>query len=436
MIKLCKIFYDTKINDKNNSSFCFIGGNMNFEFSQELKLEKVEEINIIINVLDDKYIKYLNDDLILIKINEEIVKFNQFKYENNKIIEEIKIKIIKKYGKESKSESTSESTKKTIDESNNKSKIESEIESELKFKNENESTLKIKTSTNIDYIQKISLFQGFYGQFSKIEISFGKEENKIEYKFLPISVRYDNIIFYTNKNLTNKDKNQNITIIPTIKIDNINLVNINYINYIDKKLDIIDYFGGIIQFLPFYEIFKNITEILSNIGNKKNIDENEKSNISNEIILNKYFDKEILNDFMNNIIKIILEIFFHSNDKEKLFQKNICFIYYMLFDLDIDLKISLKDIYLDTGIFCDFLELLINLCRNKKNKNEINKIIEDLNNNKYINLFKKPKKTLKQIYIKYMKDLFSFNSFWSKKKYFFQKDLIIQMLIMKLNINK
>ena len=198
---------------------------------------------------------------------------------------------------------------------------------------------------------------------------------------------------------------------PILKLDNKNLVNINYINYKDTKFDIIDYYGGIIQFLPFYPIFKKLIEI----SNKK---DNKYKELNDEI-----------NYFSNFIIKLIIKKLFSTNDKRKLFKKHIYFVYYLLLDLNIYLTINIeeyeekKDEY--EGIY-NCLDLLIMIYYNQLNQlnSNIKGLIEDFNKNKKnanLNYFKRPTKTFNQLYRANMKRLFSFNSFWSKRNVFFPK---------------
>ena len=78
-------------------------------------------------------------------------------------------------------------------------------------------------------IKDILLLVGYYGQISSIGITIGENDNKIEYDFLPISIRNENIVYYFKKRIKKdyhlKDNIQKIIII------NKNLVNINYIHF-------------------------------------------------------------------------------------------------------------------------------------------------------------------------------------------------------------
>ena len=227
IINLFEIFYEpNKIKENNLSSFCFIGGGLNIEFNEVIKLSEINEILIKINNLNLDYIEYLKNESNLLKINDKEIKYKKFKEKrNNKEIKMIKIII------------------------NDNIKVEF-----------NENNINMVLKKKITEINEIALLEEFYGQFSSIEITLIKDKIEIEYQFLPFSIRNNNEIYYIKKNIisSSKKKINNFNIIPKIKINDNKLVYINYINYNDKLFNIIDYFGGVIQFLPFYQIFKNI----------------------------------------------------------------------------------------------------------------------------------------------------------------------------------
>ena len=50
-------------------------------------------------------------------------------------------------------------------------------------------------------IKDILLLVGYYGQISSIGITIGENDNKIEYDFLPISIRNENIVYYFKKRI-------------------------------------------------------------------------------------------------------------------------------------------------------------------------------------------------------------------------------------------
>ena len=397
MIKLFEIFYDTDIDKdkRNKSSFCFLGNHINIIFNQVIELSQINQISIHINFLNSNYIQYLKDDLILIKINGETVNYTDLLYhiKNNQILKIIKITIIK-----------------------------NKINIEYIFNNKN--NVKTTKSLKLSKLQNIFLLEELYGQISSIDISLDKDNNLIEYEFLPISIR-DNNIYYINKKFINDNIINQNNIIPQIIITNQNLININYINYNDDQLDIIDYFGGIIQFLPFYRIGKNL-KILFNKG--KEVKENKNIINISKIILSKKnsFDKEIFNDFINYLIKIIIKKLISSNEKKKLLKQYFWFVYYILVDLDLELTVTINSFEEDKDIY-DSLELIMMMYHNQKNtdikriKEETKNITDNIDKTKYLFLFEKPKKTINQLYHKYMKKLFCFNNFWSKRYIFFPK---------------
>ena len=381
IIKLFEIFYEpNKIKEKNLSSFCFIGGSMNIEFKEVLKISEINEILIKINNLKLDYIDHLKNEANLVKINDKEIKYKKFKEKIN--TQEIKIiKII-----------INENIKVEFDENN----------------------IGIIPKNKITEIKEISLFEEFYGQFSSIEITIIKDKNEIEYQFLPYSIRNNNEIYYFKKNIisSSKKKITNTNINPKIKINNKKLVGINYINYNDKQFNIIDYFGGVIQFLPFYQIFKNL----------------EKNEEKYKSVTTKFINKEKINQFLNFLLKIVIKKIFTSNKKRKLFKKYACLIYYLLIDLDLDLEYCLGDYEDDKNCeninyFIEFLTMIFFNQKNIKNVNDLKNDIE-LRDNKDktdLSFFVYPKETLNQLYKQYVKTLFCYNNLWSNKNIFYPK---------------
>ena len=383
VIKLFEIFYNNKVNKTCCSSFCFIGGSANIDFNNEFCLSHIYTIDIELNILNCDYINYLNDDLYLIKINNEGIKYKDLKKNlNNKQ----KLRII-----HISINSTSININFVLDKNN----------------------FSIKENLKCESIRNILLLENFYGQISSFKLAIREKKNKKEYLFLPISIRKKNKIFYKKlNNINNTDIIDDI--IPIIIIDDKHLVNINYINYNDENFNIMNYFGGIIQFLPFYQILKKLIVI---------------SNDSN----NKYPElKNQINYFFNCIIKLIIKQLFLIKKKKKIIEKNICFVYYLCLDLDLELSIILdKIVQKKNGNDLDVynkIDLLIMLYYNQKNlfdnfKKKTSDIIKNMNLGLDINLsfFEKPKKSLNQLYTKYMKNLFCFNNLWSKRNIFFPK---------------
>ena len=383
--RLFEIFYQPNdIKENNISSFCFIGGSINIIFDKIFQLSKVNEIFIQIFFLNYDYLENLNDNSNIVKINENEIKYKDLKGKID--LYKPKVFIIK-------------------------------INENIMYKF-NDKISNINPLNKLKEIKTISLLEDFYGQISSIELSIKEEKEVVEYQFLPFSIRNDNTIYYIKKkkisNNETKNINNNNNIIPKIVINNKNLVNINYINYNDKKLNIIDYFGGIIQFLPFYKIFKNI-------------DEN-----------NKYITKEKINHFLNFLIKIVIGKLFSIYQWKKIFKRYACFVYYLLLDLDFDLEIFLEEYEKEidnNSIFynIDFLVMIYYNQRNCRNKDELKPFIDNRDNQEETDLkiFIYSNKTLNQLYKEFMKNLFCFNNYWSNRNAFFPKNHLLEKTFIK-----
>ena len=397
VIKLFEIFYDTtELPNRNDSAFCFIGGKMDIVFNSIINMSNFT-IFININLLKCDFIQFLNENKYLIKIENFTLKFDELKSNaKNQILKDIKINIHK-----------------------------DSINVIFGFE-EKEVTISPKFS--IKKINKISLMEKFFGQITSIELSIGKNENGSEiinyqYFFNPVSIRDEKFIYY-NKKILSKNNNEDFN--PKIEIDNKNLVNVNYINYNDNHFDLIEYFGGIVHFLPFYQIFKKLTKFENA---KDNININESiSRTWNYKYENVY--KEAINHFFNFILKIIIKVLISKNKAKRLLEKYGYFIYLLLLDINLDITISinlfekekeLKDIY-------KCLDMLLMIYHNQKNsyfsniKNEVEDFIKksDIDQNEW-NFLELPKKSFNQIYRQIMKHLFSFNNYWSKKTAFYPK---------------
>ena len=169
--------------------------------------------------------------------------------------------------------------------------------------------------------KNLKILNNFYGQLKSIDISVNNElkkykiySNKLfpfplkdnggillssEIKFNDNNKKYffqrnipsflssnEDVIDYEVNNLSNIIKIK-------LKIINRNLGKVNYINYKEDKFNIIDYFGGLTQFLPFLNIINgiyknnkekkekdnNIEKEENNIGKKDNNIEKEENNI-------------------------------------------------------------------------------------------------------------------------------------------------------------
>ena len=400
VIKLFEIFYDTKeIQHKNDSSFCFIGGRMDIIFNSDINMLN-SKIFININILNCDFIQFLNSNKYLIKIDQDIIKYQDLKNNaNNQILKSIKIII----------------QKESID-------AHFILEGkEITISQKNKKIIKVK---------KISLLEEFYGQITSIELSIGKNENELSYQYLfnPISIRDENYIYFYKKILYTNNKEIKIDN-PKIIINNKNLVNINYINFTDYHFDKIEYFGGIVHFLPFYKILKNLSRFIINKNDFNNINENESIN---KTLNSKYENifKKTINHFFNFILKVIIKVLFYKYNAKKLIEKYAYFVYILILDINLDISISInlfekekefKDIY-------NCIDMLLMLYHNQKNQyfNNIKNETEDFLSKSKIdpadfNFLKPPAKSLNQMYKQTMKKLFCFNNYWSKKNVFYPK---------------
>ncbi len=388
LINLYEMFYDTDINKRNGSNFCFIGGNMNIVFDQVIQADQAQ-IFIKISINNRIFMEYINSNSNLLKINDKTIKYKEI--QKFKIIEEIKeINIIFK---------NDEAKKINLDIENKSVNIIMKVQKDFK---------------------EILLFEDFFGQISSINISIMFKNNGIlEYEFLPTSIRNENTIYYMKK-IIKQEEEIPIDITPTIILNDLNLVNINYLNYNAETFNIVDYFGGIIQFLPFHIIVKRIHQI--GMSRNEEIDNNESLMEINQLSYN-IFDN-LNNNFINFIFKIVLNKLLLSEKKEKLFKKYAYFIFYLSLDLDMDLSIDSNDFEKEQKIF-NSLEMLKMIYYNQKNqsctilKEELGQFI--ISSNYKNTIFKKPKKRLNQLYNEYMKQLFCFNNYWSKRKIFYPK---------------
>jgi len=373
MIKLFKIFYEKNdnIENKNKSSICLLGTNLKIIFDDDIALSEGYKISIKINILNN-YMNKIKDSekLKLIKINDIELNYQSL----NIKFEELK----------------------EIDFNIYPDSIYLESIGERKFYH--------KREANNKEIKEIFILENFYGQLSSIIVSVITNVNEIEYEFAPISIRNDNYIYYYKKYVKKIERIYNT---PIIQINNISLAKINYINFNDDNFNIVDYFGGIIQFLPFYQIFKNIIELKT-------------LNIT-----------EAITDLADFIIKIIVKQLFSTKNSLKLFKKYVLFVYYLLLDLDLvetfDVSVIVGDKFKKNELYY-YIEFLQYLYYSQKNCisfnviTEVKEIIDNRESKEYTDLsfFNLPPINFMQLYKHYMRKLFIFNIFWSKKSIFFK----------------
>ena len=409
VMNLFKIFYE-KENNENKSSICSLGGNIKISLFEKIELSKGYKLSLKIHILSF-YFEEIIKNLYLIKINDVVEKYDCIlKNLENQELKSIHFII-------------------TSD------KIDIEF-------NTNKREMKIVENVKLDEIQDIYIFESFFGQISSIDISLSFDKKKVNYYFRPISIRNDNFIYYYKKKIPKTDNKTLNNTIPRIIINDKRLVKINYLNYNDKKFDIIDYFGGIIQFLPFYYIINNLKD--SKIY--KINDDVDKLKESNTESVNTSKNNDILKEYLNNfgdfIIKIIIKKLLLIQNGFKYFKKYAIMVYYLLLNLDLDLILALdfnkekeneneneieNEIKNMVSNYVEFLKRMYFTQKNAYAFNtqfELDELIkfDDIKTEIELNIFKAPGKQIKQLYRHFMKKLFVFNNFWSNKNIFFKKE--------------
>ena len=416
VLELWKLFYDFEINmDElkffNSSSYCFIGGGLKISLSNEIKLNN-NILTIKINFL--KSIDYnLNENLILFRSEKNLKASINFSSISNEIKEKENIILLI---------------------------IISHKEIRIKIK-ENENSKEFYDShfpNDLGEIKDFILLDNFYGQIKRLEFiqtQIGKDEKNEIIVNDEISEPYpltDNgfLCHHLNNktNLTENNINSNIS----IKAISTNLIKANYINYIDKNFNLINYFCGISSFIPFIQIINGIY-----INNKiKTINGNDR----------KDYMKNVLDDILFLFFKTLMysEKFF-ENKKELLIRNYNIFVFSLLLQIDYEIynnneetrqlnSLSKRE-YLfkfvnsyddEGGINSYIFGKLIN-----KNQNEFENIIKSdpdafIRYLKSLSKVKKTyllkKKTCSQFYRSIMKELFIYNRFWSRKELFFSQD--------------
>ena len=425
IVNLWNIFYslgDTINKTKEtNSSFCFLGSGL--ELYGINKIPENYYLNLKINFLNSKFLKYININDDFITANDTIIKYSMFKDHLNKDISSIdfNFKLLK-----------------------NEILIEININSKKVLINGTCKPIHINT-------KKINILNNFYGQIKSIDITIFEilpnktktEKNSYSTKLLPFPLKDSGgIIFssefqfdYFGQSLRQSDykvvrfgsediisydyqvANENKVKIE-LKIKDINLVKTNYINYKEKEFSIIDYFGGISQFMPFLNIINGLYN-------------NKKIEIINNI--------EKVNVLINFCKKILVIIFNHLNNSGKKNQENFQqywnFYLYILNKIEIfnseKIEININEFLSGEQlvnniffiIFNDFLTFIKYKGKNQETalqesvKNIYMKIREEKDFNINLNIFGK---TNSQLYRNIMKKLFIYQRLWSRQYLFFQ----------------
>ena len=394
--ELWKIFYTLPkdLKNKNRSNFSFIGGKLIFKVIGEYDFVKR---NIFIKINFQKPNKYLNkflDKIAFLKINSNKIT------EINKILKNVK-------GINNISFIEFRIHKKKIDFFYQI--IGKEIKSEI-------------INFDLKEISNITLLENYYGQVNSIEINLRQNTlNGYNHSliFYPIPITETNNLcciknFIKKDNDKTKNENQNIIDLTTInkkifdfKIDNTKLIKVNYINYNENNYNIIEYFGGITQLLPFMSLINNLFE-----NNKiKEINSQNKN--------------DILISFATDILYIFFNIIFHYKEYKKNIEKYSLFFFCIINELNY-LLLSEKQLIIS------FLFNLMGREETKKFGNTFSDLIKILSIDKtgafnnYNFIVKENEKIIdnfhyfyRQLYSKLMKELFIYNRNWSKKELFF-----------------
>ena len=407
VVDLWKLLYinilDKKKAINSISSFCFLGTGLEILLPSQIPINV--SLNIRIDFINENFFEDVNQEDCLIIIGQynltykyiiskyglKNIKYIEFQYKNEYPGHELLIY----FNKEEKGEKLS------LNDYNNK---------------------------------KLQILNNFYGQIKNIKISFFDYSKS---KFInsktvnPYPLKDNNgIIFYSKYKFTKQllpkqveDFNANIYpfndhigIDLTIKAENINLFKVNYINCKEQRFNAMNYFGGIIQFLPFLNI-------INGLYNNKNI-----------ILIGTEKKGKILFDFSKNILLVIFRYIndddYHNQEQFKSFEKYWTFFLYVInkiepfqsenFKIDIE-EFTQKNKNIYAEIIVSFLQYI-----NSRNNKELN-ILEILVSEKYfkdkgkrmdnLNLFCK---TNNQLYKHIMKQLFVYNKLWSKQYIFFK----------------
>ena len=423
VFKLWKIFYKfyykkNKINNISSSSFCFIGGSLKVHLPEGILLtNSIMEIKI-------NFLHFLpnNDELILFKAEDKesfLIKFLLLK-------DHIKMGDIKTIFLIIK----------------NKEIFISGECSNAPYH------FSIKLNHNLTKLKDFYLFENFFGQIMNLEIKNIKNEknnndiliinneinndeiNIIDIVFHEIFEPYplsdDGILYHKSlindnkkepKYIINQKKDSNIL----INISDCKLIKVNYINYLDKNFNLIEYFGGFTPFMPFNQLINIIY---------KNPKINEINGLDKATYLYKVFD-----DIFYLLLIIMIN---NSSQNTKIIDKYFLFVMTLIFQINYEIIEKKKERY-DKKVkqICDsiqsfegnntiiyfFFGKLINYEKNTFDilikqgssylKNKINEALIKEKNPIFI------KFSFSQLYRSLMKELFIYNRYWSIKEFFF-----------------
>ena len=419
VLELWKIFYDFEINENklqyyNSSSYCFIGGGLKVHLEEEIPLNNCIFI-IKINLLKD----------INFNANENSILF---KVENNSNFD-IKFSLIKNEFKDKKG--------RVIIITFKLKKININIK-----ENENSNEpIDLKYEKDIESIRDFILFENFYGQIKNLELIQKKikENNEIiliNEIYRPYPLSDDGNLYHISnikQKLNIKEKENIVNNSKNINIKIKNFVKANYINYIDKNFDIIEYLGGFTPLVPFISLINGLfssQNIISINGNDKYI-----------YIENNY------SEMLHLLTKMALKFQEEYCNKNKYFPKNIkkynFFVFTLMLQINYEIFTRNKVSHTQEENLNKFDEIYnlitklaqehdINIYIYSKFINKSEKEFEEIVKKEekpfidYINKLYSKKKNLiikstyHQLFRNIMKNLFIYNRFWSKKGIFFK----------------
>ena len=432
VFKLWKIFY--KFDHKENmmlssSSFCFIGGSLKVNLSEEVLLDN-NAILIKIN-----FLKFLNisNNLILMRTEGE----NPFKLDNTQLQHFLKSGNIKTILLECKEN----------------------ISIIAEYYCEENKTETITLDYSLNKLKKFYLLENFFGQIKSLEIiKMKKDDNNKDENSDSVNnkINSDNIIFHeifepyplsddkeeilyhrsminnSNSNIIdlkytfNENKNSNVL----ITISNSKLIKVNYINYLDENFNLIEYLGGFTPFIPFIQLINQIIQ-------------NQNISLINGTDKNIYL-RNIFYTILYLVCKILVKYF---NKLEKNIHKYCLFSLSYILQRNYKLIVNINDEDPSSKLAKRVINIfnLINIfdeknfnifrffCGNLMNKTEDDDFRKNMNKNgnienfeeKIRNEFNKEKTPIlissshKQLYKSLMKELFIYNRYWSMKELFF-----------------
>ena len=390
VVELWKLIYLKSQNKtksiNSNSSFCSLGSGLEIFFPSNIPDEFC--INVRINFITKNFLEYVNPNDFFIKTFDDELKYQSISHVKNIEFIELKVK-------------TDYNTKILY----------------IFFNNQ-------KASLHLNQKNpKVIILNNFIGQIKSIQISFydyNKNQGIISKQINPYPLK-DNggtLFFSTYKCLRKKmNMNQhgyNFSVSSNedgykfsleLRVQNISLFKTNYINMKEQGFDKMNYFGGIIQFLPFLNIINGLY--------KKKI-----------FLIDNNIKQNVLLDFVKNILLVIFNYFKNEKDKElKFFDKYWIFFLYIINKIEIfkyeKIKIDMNEFTSDkTNIYIRIIKSFLENINDGglSEKNSLKNIISSQNCDNFSILLK----TNNQLYRHILKQLFVYNKLWSKQYLFFQ----------------